>query len=1105
MQKFLRSRMLGVIALCFLLIPALVTAQSVSGELVGTIYDATGAIVAGADVVATNSATGVPSSTVSSSTGQYRLGNLPAGNYNLKVTAKGFSVAEIRGVTVNLNVQSTSNVTLQIGESKTVVEVTGSSVTIDTTTAQVESTFDSKQLADLPTTSSGSGVLNLALYTSGVSTSGAVGVGSGPSVGGQRPRNNNFTIEGIDNNSKSVTGPIASIPNDAVQEFSILANQFSAQYGHSSGGQFNQVLKSGTNEFHGMAYEYMSNRNLNAMDQQDIVSGITSLPRYDNNRFGGNIGGPIKKNKLFFFFDYEYNPIGRSGVPGEIFAPTTEGYATLANIPGINQNNLGIMKQYLPAQPAIAGASVSVCPGTQLGLTGGACPAGAAQYAIPYGQYSFSAPVYTNNYTYLTSIDYTISDKDQLRGRYIRNNSTTQDTSAQLPAFWIPLVFPTYLATLTEYHNFSPSMTNEFRLGFNRSSQNWPVGNQKFPGLDQFPNLQFFDLNGVQIGADPNAPQTGVQNTYQATDNFSWLKGAHTITAGVDFKKFISPQTFTQRSRGDYEYSYVSDYLFDYIPDYLGERTTGNFVYYGDQIEFGAYVNDSWKLRPNLTINLGVRYERTTLPYAERLQSVNAISNVPGLINFGVPQPQNFNFEPRVGIAWSPGTSGKTSIRAGFGINYDQLFDNLGLLSMPPQFQQTVDVGGNAGSGFLAGGGISPNASSGTLDQATARAYTGGYIPDQKLPKSLQWNVGIQRVIHEDYTVELRYLGTRGLNLPIQDRMNVQNTVNAGNALPMYLSAPSQGTLDGLTNTLGALNTAYSNGGFFLPQYLNAGFQSYLVGFMPMGASTYHGLAAQVTRRFHNGLQFVGSYTFSHNIDNSTAEVFSTYTTPRRGQDFQNLNADRSSSALDHRNRFTMATVYDMPFFKGGNWFMRNLIGNWELAPIYTYETGTLYTVQSGVDSNMNGDSAGDRTWINPAGTVNIGSGATALKNSNGATVAYLVKNPQARYVAAPKGVIATGGRNTAHLNPIDNIDFSLLKRFNVFKESTKMEIGARFYNLLNHPQYTGSYLNDIAPIGYTGGAVHNFLIPGKANFYDPSAVFSSNPRTMQLSAKFIF
>ena len=201
----IKSGKLGLLALCFLLFTVLVSAQSVSGELVGTIYDPTGSTIPAATVVATNVATGVQTVAVSSSTGQYRLGNLAAGVYGLKVSAAGFTAAELRSVQVSLNLQATQNVTLQVGESKTTVEVSGSAVTIDTTTAQVQGTFEAKQLADLPVTSSGSGVLNLALYTSGVSSSGGIGAGSGPSVGGQRPRNNNFTIEGIDNNSKSTT------------------------------------------------------------------------------------------------------------------------------------------------------------------------------------------------------------------------------------------------------------------------------------------------------------------------------------------------------------------------------------------------------------------------------------------------------------------------------------------------------------------------------------------------------------------------------------------------------------------------------------------------------------------------------------------------------------------------------------------------------------------------------------------------------------------------------------------------------------------------------------------------------------------------------------
>ncbi|MBS1872402.1 MAG: TonB-dependent receptor [Acidobacteria bacterium] len=1098
MYHLFRSTRAIALVLCLLACPILALAQSVSGELVGTVYDTTGAAIPNATVVAKNTGTGIETTVTTSSTGQYRVPNLLVGVYDLQVSAQGFNGSQVRSLAVKLNSTLTANVTLQVGESKTVVEVTGATVSIDTTTATVGTTFESKQLADLPITSSGSGVLNLALYSAGVSTSGAVGAGTGPSVGGQRPRNNNFTVEGIDNNSKSVTGPMATIPNDAVAEFAILQNQFSAQYGGSSGGQFNQVLKSGTNEFHGAAYEYLFNRNLNAADQLAIVQGVDAHPRYDNNRFGGYIGGPILKNKLFFFFDYEYNPVGSAGSGGQIFAPTQAGYTALASIPGISANNLKILQQYLPPQNTAVDPAIT--PNGEYPVVGGK--------TIPLGQYSFLAPNYSNSYSYVLSVDYNLGTKDSLRGRYIRNNYSGTDTSGQLPTFWVPLTFPTYAATLTEFHNFSPSITNEFRLGFNRTSQVYNVGNQTFPGLDAFPNLTVDEL-GINIGPDPNAPQETIQNLYQLTDNVSWIKGAHNLSFGADLRKYISPQSFTQRGRGDYEWDTLEAYLTDTIP-YFAERTTGNFIYYGDQILFGGYVNDSWKVRHNWTLNLGLRYERTTIPYGERLQTVNAISNVPGLITFGQPQIQNTAFQPRIGVAWSPGKSGSTSIRAGFGMNYDKLFDNLGILSMPPQFQQTVDVGGNPGGSFLAKGGIPNSASSGTLSQADARASTGGFIPDQKLPKSIQWNLGAQHVFRENYTVEIRYLGTRGLQLPIQDRINVGSVVNPSNALPVYLSMPSQATLDGLTSNLTALNNAYntpgSGQGRFLSQYLNAGFKSNIVGFMPMGASTYHGLAMQVNRRFTNGLQFVGSYTFSHNVDNSTAEVFSTVTSPRRVQDFQNLNAERSSSALDHRNRFTMAIIYDLPYFKTSpNWFMKNLVGNWEFAPIFTYETGTLATVLSVVDANLNGDSAGDRAIINPAGTVNVGTGVTSLKNSKGLVVAYLANNPNARYIQAQKGALSTGGRNTMHLMPIDNVDFSLLKRFNVLKESWKLEFGARFYNFLNHPQYTGSRINDVAGIGYTSTSVTNFLNPSTTSFYHPDYVFSSNPRNIQLSAKFTF
>ncbi|HTW63549.1 MAG TPA: hypothetical protein VME17_02990, partial [Bryobacteraceae bacterium] len=353
-----------------------------------------------------------------------------------------------------------------------------------------------------------------------------------------------------------------------------------------------------------------------------------------------------------------------------------------------------------------------------------------------------------------------------------------------------------------------------------------------------------------------------------------------------------------------------------------------------------------------------------------------------------------------------------------------------------------------------------------------------------------------------------RYLGTRGLDLPVQDQLNIVPIVNASNAVPLFWSMPSQATLNSLTNTVDNLEAiAGTPEGGIVPAYFNAGFNSSIItSYQPYGSSTYHGWANQLTRRFSNGLQFIGSYTWSHDIDNSTAEVFSTYATPRRPQNSQDVAADRSSSALDHRNRISLEMMYDLPYFKHSNWFMKNVVGNWEIAPVYQYQTGTLYTVQAGDDANLNFDSAPDRASVNPnGGTPGVGSGVTALTNSAGQTVGYLVNNPNAQYVATPTGVIATAGRNTAHFPPIDDLDATAAKRFNI-TERTRLEFSARVFNVLNHPQYVNGNISDIAPASGTANAsTHPFYIPSTPTFGDPSQYFSSNPRGMVLALKLMF
>ena len=1123
----LRTKLrIGSVAMVLMALSAPIFAQTTSGNLTGTVFDATGSGVPDATVTATNEATGVVSEATTTSSGQYRINNLLVGKYDISVNASGFSKAELKSVDVTLNQLSTANVTLQIGQASQSVEVSAESAVIDTSTAQLQTTYNAQQLGSLGLTSTGSGVINASLLQPGIATSGAIGVGTGPSVGGQRPRNNNFTIEGIDNNSKSVTGPLVQVPNDAVAEFTVIANQFSPQYGHSSGGQFNQVVKSGTNGYHGMLYEYFENRDLNAADNLDFVQGTPLHPRFDSNRFGGNFGGPIKKDKLFFFVDWEYNPNGK--VASTYYSvPTQAGYNLLASIPGINTNNLQQYQKYLGTAATTSSAypSTYVNPTVYGGGTGAATSSAAfaglpGTVAIPMGQISSALPNYANFNTGLASVDYSISDKDQLRGRFILEREGSIDTAGFPSTFFQTIPDNNYLVTVSEYHNFSANLTNELRLGFNRFFQDFTVPSQQFAGLDQFPNIDVYEGLGSAFGPDPNAPQYTIQNTYQINDGMNWTKGRHSLQFGFDGFEWISPQSFVQRSRGDYEYSFLSDYMFDYYPDYIAQRSLGGQEYSGNQFLYGVYGNDSWKLLPNLTVNIGLRYEYLTVPKAEQLQTLNAVSSVPGLIEFTKPKPQNDAFMPRVGIAYSPGTSGKTSIRAGFGENYDILPDNFGLLTEPPQFTTTVDctggsttgcpAAGGPGAGFLGNGGIAPNATVGAPSVAELRAGTGGYVPNQTRPKAIQWNFGIQHVFAQNYTLDSEYIGTRGINLPVQIQQNRQPVVNASNALPVYYSAPSQATLNALPNTLTGLQAIQSAGGDVLPAYYNAGFTGIITAYQPWGNSTYHGWANSLTRRFSNGLQFIGSYTWSHNIDDSTAEVFSTYVTPRRPQDSQDMTAERSSSALDHRQRFSFEALYDVTAFKNRNWLLKNVLSNWEVAPIFQYQTGTLYTVQSGADANLNGDSAPDRAFVNPSGQASVGSGTTALTNSGGDTVAYLVNNPNAKYISAPLGTMPTGGRNTGLLPPIDDIDLTLAKNINI-TEKYKVQFAARVFNLFNHPQYVAGFISDVEPADTANGndpttaLVHNFLIPTQANFAQPSQTFSSNPRSLQLSLKFVF
>jgi len=1160
MESF--RRFASCFSLIILLLALVVSAhgQVTTGTVRGVVTDQNGAVVPNAKVTLTKKSTNNSVTAQTSSSGQFEFANLLSGDdYSANIDAPGFKSLTLTDIKVQLNQITDLSAQLTVGTIGETVTVTSAGAElVDTTTNTLSKSFSQRQIVELAQTNVGGafggGVNNLALIAPNVSSSGGVGVGTGGSIGGQRPRNNNFVLDGVDNNDKSVTGPQSYVSPEVVQEFTLLQNQFSAEFARSNGGQFITVTKSGTNDFHGSLYGFFRNRYLSALDtrqkedgfvrEQNGGPGTTFMPRFDFFRGGANVGGPIilprfgeggpsiwkGTNRLFFFTSYERIQLGAAAVPSGLTALTAAGLATVSSLPGVSSANLGIYRDFVPVAVASNAGTINVC--NVRPDTNGNCPG--SRVALPIGTITLPPqPQFNKQNNFVLNLDFTQSEKTQHHARFNMTNNADVGLLgglAGLPVFNEQVPSKQRLFSYTLLHTFSSNLTNETRIAYRRSDSSSPVTTSfRFPGLTDttFPNIVLQDL-AIDIGPNGNFPQTGIENNYQIVNNVSYVWGKHSFKFGGDFRKIISPQTFTQRGRGDYEYTESQFYFYDLRPDFIAQRSVGDVVYYGDQKILYTFVQDDWRVRPNLTLNLGINHSYQQLPAGTKLQALNSISSVPGLIDFHAPIAQKKNFGPRVGFAYSPefnsgllgrffGAGGKSSIRGGFSLAYDYIFDNLYILSLPPQAQQTIDrtVGGtdSAGNtlvyspGFLAAGGI-PNVLVPTgNDPVAARANTASFIDDQQVPYSLTWTLSLQRQFLKDYSLEVRYLGTRGVHLLTQNRLNVQARVAPDSGrpgLPTFFERPTQAQLDALNLTLTEIQ-ARSN---ILPSFEAAGLtNAAMVGFLSNGNSTYHGASAQVVRRFSEGMQFTASYTWSHLIDDTTAEVNSTVLSPRRVEDFQNLRRDRADSALDRRHRFVASFLYQAPWFrKSGSALTRFTLGGWQFAGTYSAESGEKATVLSGIDANQNGDAATDRAILNPAGVAGTGSTVTALLRTDGEIVGYLADNPNAQYIATGLGAVSNAGRNTLQLPGINNVDFSIFKNFN-FGETRRIQLRADFFNAFNHPQYIPGSPDDVAPFATTGVGQVNFLAPANigTTFNHADRVFASNARTIQMALRFDF
>jgi hypothetical protein len=1112
-----------------------VAAQVTGGAVTGSVVDANGAVIPDARVVLKDKLRGQEFSVQTTGSGSYQFPNVGVGEYTMTITKGGFSTVN-KEIVIALNQTTTVDATLSpAGVAPNVVDVVGGeTAVIKTDTSQLGNTFGERKVLDLPTNGNAN---NLALLAPNVVPPANGTAGSGGVSGGVRARGNSFNIDGVDNNDASVTGPSTAPIQDAVQEFTLLQNNFSAEFGAGAGGQFNQITKSGTNEFHGSLFTYIQSQRLNARSTDEdfgrAVPGQATPKNYNKDvRYGFTLGGPMPffnfgendgpmfrsgKNKLFFFGAYEKYFQEGSSSPGSYDAPTTAGLAQLAAIPGVSPFVLGIFQQYVT-----------------LPTTANPTPIFVNGVAIPFGTVSLPIPAFQAQNSYQFNIDHLPNEKNQFRYRFSRTRYAAEQAGSGGLAFNNNLTYDTDLFSVNWIRPISSNLVNDLRLSYLRTIQDYPL---KDASLGNFPNITVAEAN-LTLGPNGNLPQSGFDNNYQLYNSLTWIKGSHTVKFGGDYRRYIGGSDFLPRSRGDYSYSNFEQLVLDQRPGDVNIKGIGSGAFISNNHRFFTFVQDDWKIRPNLTLNLGLRYEFQGLYRDAALQATAAPANVPGVIEFNVPETDKNNFAPRIGFAYAPssdmwlgrtlfGRRGDSSIRANFSRAFFPNFSNFALISLPPTLQGTLENAGPA-TNFLANGGAGTAPFVPNLTPAFLRAGAASYILPQIVPYVDSISVSYQRSIGANNGMEIRYLRTRGKQLPVQTQLNSRTVVDAAMVIPTFFTTPTLSQVSGLPTIAQAIAGTIINPATYLaPRQLDGqgfGANAALTGFSPLGKSKYDGVAFSFNRRFTRNVGFTAAYTFSKTEDNSTNELNTSALNPRRAQDAGeyfngglNIDNDFGLSVLDIPHRFVTSFNIDIPFFNNSsNGFLKAVFGGFQVNGIYQIQSGQPITIQAARDVNRNGDAAGDRALVNPNGNPNIGSDVQGVTIVNGAIVlvpvggtpnpnvrAYVATNPNAGFVRtgyfarelANNGA-GTVGRNTFRTQGFSNTDLVILKNTRFGTDSRfNFQVGAEIFDLFNQREQT---------ITGVGAFTQAFAIPGNANFQN-YGIGSFAGRSMRMRAKFIF
>jgi hypothetical protein len=1057
------------------LLPLSANAQVTGATLTGTVSDGSGAVIPNVQVQIKNEATGETRSVTVDSAGIYSVPNLLPALYDVTVSAPGFATAEQKGVRLTVGAQQLLNFKMTIGQVTQKVEVTDAPPTVQLTDSSVGGVIGQETVAQLPL--NGRDWTQLATLQPGVDSVGSIqantgspdrarrGYGVQMTVSGSRPTQNNYRIDGISVNDYTNGGPGSvegsTLGVDAVQEFSVLTSNYSAEYGRTSGGVINALTKSGTNRFHGTAYEFFRN---SALDTRNYFDPPNEIPAFRRNQFGGSLGGPIFKDRTFFFADYEglrQNQGITSSVPVPSMA-ARQGILCSIPQPGPGGCSPHQVTGAFNPDPA-TGVDKAVLPYLSLW---GAPNAGLVGNG-DVGFYQFTAPHITTENFGTGRLDHRFSTRDNIFASYQYDSAAATQPDPANDVLIENSTGRAYVA-LEETHVFSSSVINAARFGLNRSlhtsgaakainpgSANPGLGES--PGADN-PQIDVPPYISIQAGLNQVELLDFFENSYQGYDDLFITRGRHSLKLGFVAER-VQLNAYDPAPFGDIAFGTLAD------PNNNGFLTNNPIVLFAPLPSapflrfhfrssiFGGYFQDDFRLRPNLTLNLGMRYEMSTVPSESngKLSALHSPYNqtfqdtIVGHTVFS--NPTYHNFEPRIGFAWDPFGNGKTSVRGGFGV-----FDVLPLPYLLGQFATNTAPFTENGTATNLPAGSFPTQAFDILAQQAANnlGLRIPYIePHPKRNYVMQWNLNVQRELAPNLTAMIAYVGSRGVHMIFRaDDINSTQPIN-GNRFP-YLW-PMPGTASPISPSIGRMDTL---------QWTND--------------SNFNGLELQVIKRMSHGLEVQGSYTWSRAIDGGDGSIASdSFVNSIPALFFFLPGYRRAPADFNITHNLTVNYLWDIPTRSSWQGPLSWAAKGWQLGGILQIKSGLPFTPLIGGDPLGLLSSAPfaypDRTTTGPCaapvhpqnanGYVNVGCFSLPVATPSIASLCVPFAPNGVNVQGTCSNLLGNGGRNEVYGPGLIDFDFSVVKDTRI-AEGLSLQFRAEMFNVFNRSNFNPPLVN---------------------------------------------